>query len=366
MMHPDVLIVGGGVIGLTTAWYLAGEGARVALVEQGETGRQASWAGAGILQPGDPQRATTPIDLLRAHSSRLHAELSRQLREQTGVDNGYVVCGAVELPDADCGGEFPTEEWHSEGSPFSAVERQELERLWPGLHPRWQRGAFLPAMAQLRNPWHLQALRAGCEARGVALLTEWPVARLLLKSSRVEGVEGQRGRLSAGATLIAAGAWSEALLAQAGQQPGIRPVRGQIALLNVGGGGRPLLLVGKRYLVPRTDGRILVGSTEEEAGFDARPTAGGIAGLLEFVTALVPPLAAACLERSWAGLRPGSVDGMPSLGRVPGYDNLHVAAGHFRAGLQLSAATGLVMTQHLLGRPTLVPLEAFRVDRHAA
>ena len=85
--------------------------------------------------------------------------------------------------------------------------------------------------------------------------------------------------------------------------------------------------------------------------------------MLDFVRGLVPPLASACLERSWAGLRPGSADGMPYLGRVPGYDNLHVAAGHFRAGLQLSAATGLVMTQHLLGRPTLVPLEAFRVDR---
>jgi glycine oxidase len=144
-------------------------------------------------------------------------------------------------------------------------------------------------------------------------------------------------------------------------------VRGQIALLNAGtsGSALPILMVGKRYLVPRLDGRILVGSTEEDAGFDARPTVCGIAGLLEFVRRLVPSLSEASLEQSWAGLRPGSPDGVPYLGAVPGYDNLHVAAGHFRAGLQLSPATGLVMTQHLLGRPTLVPLGAFAVDRHA-
>lgn len=365
MAYPDILIIGGGVIGLTTAWFLSEEGVGVTVAEQGEVGRQASWAGAGILPPADLAVAVAPIDQLRAHSVRLYPGLSAELRERTGIDNGFVVCGGVELPDPeDPARELPTEEWHSEGVAFEPADRAGLDRLWPGLHPHVTHGVHLPRIAQVRNPWHLRALRAGCEARGVRFLSDWPVARLLTAGPRALGVEGPRGRLAAGHVLLAAGAWSEALLAQVGQRPGIRPVRGQIALLDTGRPGvRPLLLVGKRYLVPRTDGKILIGSTEEDAGFDARPTAGGISGLLEFAASVLPSLREAHLERSWGGLRPGSPDGMPFLGGVPGVENLHVAAGHFRAGLQLSPATGLVMTQHLLGKTPLVPLGAFGLDR---
>jgi glycine oxidase len=363
--NADVLIIGGGVIGLTTAWYLSGEGVRVTLVEQGAIGRQASWAGAGIIPPGDPAHACSPIALLRALSSTLYPGLSAALREQTGVDNGYVACGGIELPDPDEPHlALPTEEWHSEGIAFEHLDRARLEKLEPGLAPDISSGVFLPGMAQVRNPRHLQALHLGCLARGVRVLPGWPVARLLVEGNRVLAVEGEQGRLTAGQYVLASGAWTDRLLEQVGHRPGIHPVRGQIALLNTARAGvKPLLLVGKRYLVPRLDGRLLIGATEEEAGFEARPTAGGIAGLLEFATRLMPNLAEAWLEQSWAGLRPGSVDGLPYLGAVPGCDNLHIAAGHFRAGLQLSPASGLAMMCHLLGRAMPVPLEAFRLDR---
>jgi glycine oxidase len=108
---------------------------------------------------------------------------------------------------------------------------------------------------------------------------------------------------------------------------------------------------------------VLVGSTEEEAGFDARPTAQAVAELLAFAVGLVPDLADAALERCWAGLRPGTPDGLPFLGTVPGFRNLFVAAGHFRAGIQLSPATGLVMKQILTGVPPVMSLDAFRLDR---
>ena len=120
------------------------------------------------------------------------------------------------------------------------------------------------------------------------------------------------------------------------------------------------------YVVPRPDGCILIGSTEEDAGFDKRTTAEAIRGLLGFAASLVPAFAEAHLARSWAGLRPGSPDGMPFLGRVPDVENLFVAAGHFRAGLQLSPITGLVMKELMLGQPTTVPLEAFRLERPPA
>ena len=116
--------------------------------------------------------------------------------------------------------------------------------------------------------------------------------------------------------------------------------------------------------MPRPDGRVLIGSTEEDAGFDKRTTAEAIQGLLSFGISMVPALASAPLERTWAGLRPGSPDGLPYIGPIPGIENLFIAAGHFRAGIQLSPATGLVLKELFLGQPLTVPLDAFRLDRH--
>jgi glycine oxidase len=127
-----------------------------------------------------------------------------------------------------------------------------------------------------------------------------------------------------------------------------------------------VLLWGSRYLVPRPDGRVLVGSTEEDVGFEKRTTAAAIAELLLLASHLVPGLASAHVERCWAGLRPGSPDGLPFLGAVPGFDNLFVAAGHFRAGIQLSPATALVMKELLLGQAPTLPMEPFRLDRSGA
>ena len=191
-----------------------------------------------------------------------------------------------------------------------------------------------------------------------------PARRLVRNGSHIEAVETDQGRLLAERYLIATGAWTDGLLEPLGLRPGVRPIRGQIALLNTGTAQRwPLLLHGKRYLVPRGDGRVLVGSTEEDAGFEAHTTASAIAGLLDFAATLVPELGQAAVERCWAGLRPGSPDGKPFLGAVPGIDNLFIAAGHFRAGIQLSPATALVMKEVLLGEKATIALDDFRLDR---
>jgi glycine oxidase len=362
--HADVLIIGGGVIGLTTAYYLAQDKARVHLVDSGDFGRQASWAGAGIIPPAHLDHARTPFERLRALSSTMYPSLSQELRERTRLDNGYVVCGGLEVVEEQ---DRPdVEEWGSEGVVSRAVNRDGIQTLEPDLAPCFVRAYHLPAMAQVRNPRHLKALLAGCNALGVRLSPYCGVHGFLTHGSRIEAAQTDQGRIETGQFLVAAGAWTDGLLQQVGWQPGVRPVRGQIALLNTGVPRlRPILLQGKRYLVPRPDGRVLIGSTEEDAGFDANPTSGAVAELLAFANTLVPSLAQALLERCWAGLRPGSPDGLPYLGGVPGWDNLYLAAGHFRSGLQLSPATGLVMKELLLGQTPSVPLEAFRLDRRS-
>jgi glycine oxidase len=360
--HPDVLILGGGVIGLSVAYYLAREKASVEVVDRGDFGQEASWAGAGILPPGNPARARTPFDRLRALSAAAFPALSQELRERTGLDNGYLRCGGLEILD---GPEDPDDqEWRGDGIRCEDLSDTDLRRLEPNLAPGFARGFHLPDTAQLRNPRHVKALLAGCASLGVRLRPGCPVVGLECAAGRVGALSTIDGRLRAGRYLIASGAWSDTLLAPAGWRPGIRPVRGQIALLNT---GAPLfhrvLMLGKRYLVPRPDGRVLIGATEEDVGFDKRTTASALRDLLDLGIRLVPALADAPLERSWAGLRPGSPDGLPFLGPVPGVENLFVAAGHFRAGIQLSPGTATVMTELLLGRRTTIPLGAFRLGR---
>jgi glycine oxidase len=360
--HPDVLIVGGGIIGLTTAYYLAREGTRVTVVDRGDLGREASWAGAGILPPRSVAGARTPFELLRAHSTGLLPGLSAELRERTGIDNGYLRCGGLEFFEA--GEPDDTHEWRSEGIRFEVVQGEALQRLEPGLAPQLGPAHHLPDTAQLRNPRHLKALIAACTLHGVTLRPGCFVHGFTLEGSRALAARTALGPLHAGHFLLAAGSWTDALLEPLGWRPGIRPIRGQIALLNP---GRPLLrrvlMWGARYMVARPDGRVLVGSTEEDAGFDKRTTAGAIGDLLKLAATLVPALAGAEVERCWAGLRPGNPDGSPYIGPVPGYENLLVAAGHFRSGIQFSAGTGLLLKEHLLGQPLTVPLDPFRLDR---
>jgi glycine oxidase len=358
------MILGGGVIGLTTAYYLASEGASVTVLDRNDFGQKASWAGAGIVPPGNPTGAKSPIERMRAVSSAAFPGLSASLRDETGIDNGYLVCGGIELPDD---GGLPTEAWRDEGIAFEALDHAGLKRAEPEISPVFASGYLLPGMAQVRNPRHIKALIAACSERAVGLNPGCLALGFLKAGDRITGVETEQGRMTAGQYLIATGAWTDELVAQLGWKPGIAPVRGQIALVNSGHASiRPIILLGKRYLVPRPDGRVLAGATEEDVGFDARPTAGGIAGLLAFAEQLIPSLRDATMERCWAGLRPGSPDGQPFLGLVPGYSNLYVSAGHFRAGIQLSPATGMAMMEMMLGLATSVPIEAFRPDRPMA
>jgi glycine oxidase len=363
---PDILILGGGVIGLTTAYFLARDGgAKVEILEQGDFGQEASWAGAGILPPGNPARARSPYDQLSALGAQLHPGLAAELRERTGIDNGYRRCGGLEFFSEEDA--FVEAAWREEGIAFEKLDETATRRLEPGLAVGLGGAFFLPELAQVRNPRHLKALLAACTATGVRMRHGCPVQGFDRKAGRIVGIRTADGVHHADRCLIATGAWTGPLLEPFGLRPGIKPIRGQIVLLNSAAlTFRRVLMAGLRYLVPRGDGRVLVGSTEEDAGFDKRNTAEAVKGLLEFATSRVPSLAKANIEHSWAGLRPGSPDGMPFLGRVPEVENLYVAAGHFRAGIQLSPATAVVMKELMLAQKPSVPLEAFRLDRSPA
>jgi glycine oxidase len=358
----DVLIIGGGVIGLTTAYTLGRAGARVTVLDRQDLGREASWAGAGIISPGNPERAATPYDGLRALSATIYPELSAELREQTGIDNGYRRTGGLEFEDAD--EPIDLSAWADEGIAWKRLDAAAARAVEPALAPNAGPAYHLPGMAQVRNPRHLRALEAAARGLGVTLRPGCPVVGWDQTSGRITAAVTLEGRQFASHYLVCSGAWSDELLRPLGLRTGVTPVRGQIALLAARTRVPRLILIsGKRYVVPRGDGRVLVGSTEEEVGFEKRTTAAAIADLLAFAADLVPSLGDAALEKCWAGLRPGSPDGLPYLGAVPGFENLWLATGHFRSGIQLAPATARVLTEAIQGRPTAISLQPFRPDR---
>lgn len=365
----DVLIVGGGVIGLSLAYELAGHGAAVRVIDAGQPAREASWAGAGILPPA---RATSgdPLEQLTALSNDLHRQWSEALRATTGIDNEYRRSGAIYLA-RDPEETYRLREFAAQARGRDIVADElsaaKLHDVEPALCPADLAAAYLvPEECQLRNPRHLKALLGACVARDVKITAGAAAHDVEIRGDRITAVRTSVGALQADQVCLTAGAWSAALAERWGVTAAIKPIRGQIVLLAT---PRPVLAriinEGARYLVPRRDGRLLVGSTEEDAGFDRSTTAGAIGGLLEFALGLAPQLAAAQIERSWAGLRPCTGDGLPYLGRVPHLDNAFVAAGHFRGGLQLSPGTAVVMSQLMRGERPAVDLHAFRVDRHA-
>jgi glycine oxidase len=367
MPNSDVIIVGGGVIGLSIAYVLAREGVLATLLDRRELGREASWAGAGLIPPHTERIAGHPSVELRSWSAVLYPEWSARLRAETGIDNGYRRTGGVDVAgtaEEDSELRSAAGRWRRERITYERMEPADFGRVEPALSPELQAAYFLPDRAQIRNPRHLQALVASLSLHGATLRPGQAAVGFDVAGERIVAVHTSEGRIPCGCVVVAAGPWSGALLHEVGVEAPTPPLRGQIVLLR---SDRQLLrrIVerGKNYLVPREDGRVLVGATEDDAGFDCRTTATGVHDLLDEALRLCPVLAAAEVERSWAGLRPGSIDTRPYLGLAPGYRNLIVATGHKRAGLQLAPATAEVIADLVLGRSPRIDLDHFRIDR---
>jgi glycine oxidase len=365
----DVVILGGGVIGLSIAYALARERIACTVLDRRELGREASWAGAGLIPPpGEIDTGSvSPSVALRSWSAGLFSQWSTALRNETGIDNGYRQSGGVDVAGTEAEEDalrLAAGRWRTEGIVYERLAADDLLRVEPTLNAEIRTAYFLPDRAQVRSPWHLRALTAAATRRGARLQPFSAVDRLQTQGDRITAVWSGGRCLSCGCVIIAAGAWSGQLLGTLGVRAPTPPLKGQIVLLRQ----QEVLLRrivehGKKYLVPREDGRVLAGATEEDAGFDTRPTAAAVRDLLSEALWLCPALAQAEVEATWAGLRPGSIDAKPYIGLAPGFRNLIVATGHKRAGLQLSPATAELVADLVVGRTPRLDLGPFRVDR---
>lgn len=375
----DCCIIGGGIIGLSIARELAGRGLSVRVVARDATRDTASWAAAGIFPPTADVPGGAAGDALTAWSDRLHRLWAAELRDETGVDNGLETCGGLHLARDTRGEQRLRDEfaaWRGKGVACDLLTAAAVADVEPALRGAVERAAIigglvLPDETQIRPPRHLEALARSCRSRGVEI-TCADVVAIEVHGGTVRGV-GLRGGTGDEATVradrycLAAGAWSGRLAASFGLTIETRPIRGQIALVRLP--ARPLSRIvnlGLDYVVPRADGRLLVGSTIEDAGFAPATTPEAVARLLDLTHRLLGPLPDAVVERAWAGLRPGSTDGLPFIGRVPGCDNAFVAAGHFRAGLHQSTGTAVMLADLLTGRAPAIDPTPFALDRRPA
>jgi glycine oxidase len=361
----DVAVVGGGLIGLGTAYALAKRGAQVAVFDRGEPGRGASWAGAGMLAPFSEDLPDPALLALCRDSLAAYPDFVRALRDDGGVDARLRFDGTLHVAlDEPSLAALATRAatYRANGGEVVLLDRREALEREPLLAKDCAGALFVANEAQVDNRRLGRALTAACEALGVRFVRVDGIA-LECDARRARGLRTDEGFVAAAVIVNAAGAW-------AGELPGVpaevrvpvRPVAGEMLALAVPPGAmRALVWLDHHYLVPRDDGRILVGATVAERGFDARVTAGGQHALLDAALAVAPALAAFAVVESWAGLRPGTPDGRPYIGATE-LEGYLVAAGHFRNGILLTPATAELIAG-LIGGDQGVPPEAFSPQR---
>ncbi len=365
---------------MSIARELAGRGHRVTVVSREASRATASWAASGILPaPGSPD-GSDPLGQLTAMSHQLHFDWAEQLANATGIDTGLRRCGGLYLADTlEARNVLDRDLSNCDriGIRATRLDARGIAELEPALTEAVREGRIVggwlsPDEVQIRPSRHLRAVRQSCLAVGVTLLEEHLVMDLEPGTSggptlRVRSPAGSEHRLQFRKIVVAAGAWSETILAQAGLAVRTRPLRGQILLLRF---PRPPVqrVINRRleYLVPREDGHVLVGSTIEDAGFAAHTTTEALAALQRFAAEMLGDCSHATIETAWAGLRPGWEDGLPVIGPIPAANQIWVATGHFRSGLHLSPATAVLLADLIEGRRPEIDPRPFSPARFPA
>lgn len=355
-LTSDAVVVGGGVIGLSVARALRQRGVqRVALVERGDLGAEASHAAAGMLAPQVEADQADAFFQLACRSRDLYPALADALREETGVDIELERTGTLLLA-------FNAEDeraarhrydWQSRaGLAVEQLSADEVRAIEPSLSPAVHSALRFPHDWQVENRRLVRALADAAKRLGVSLLTGTNAEALLIERGRVSGLETSRGRIAAPVVVIAGGAWSSLITVGDKHAPAIRiePVRGQILCFEASPRiARHVVYSPRGYIVPRQDGRLLAGSTMERAGFDKRVTIEGRQRIMAQAVEIAPAVRQLPLLDSWAGLRPRAEDGLPVIGTSAEIEGLLYATAHYRNGILLAPLTAEIIAAQVTG-----------------
>jgi len=369
MRHTETLIVGGGVIGCSIAYQLAKRGVQVLVVDQGDIGKQASSAAAGLLAPLVPFDNKDFVPFLLA-SFALFPLIVPELEASSGVCVEYHQTGTLRTISSQrrlTALQQQMSMWQKWGFSASWLDGDEVRNQEPLLSNNVFAGVAAPQEAQLKASSLVQAFARAAECNNVIFLSHCDIATVHTTARKILSISLSTGEIvSCHHLIIAAGAWSGIRWEQWLNIPiPVRPMRGEIVALqqqqNIS--LNHIVFAGNIYLAPKTDGTIIIGATKDDVGFDSRVTQKGINSLLSAAYRLAPSLRSCPIKDAWAGLRPRTPDSRPLLGRVPNWDNVFLATGHNAFGVTLSPLTGLIMAELVITGNTPESILPFSVER---
>ena len=365
MNSHDVIIIGGGIIGLSLAHKLAAENERVLVLDRQQPGLEASWAAAGMLSPAPETAEDAALVPLAKKSIALYPDFISAIEQSSGMAANFRRDGALELffgsaAEADRDRIVAAHRTHDLDT--QAISLAEARAIEPSLTNSEFSAAWLPRECSVEPRALTGAVLQAARKCGADIRANIEVRDLLVEGSRCSGVESQAEKFTAKHVILAAGCFSSGIGAAARIAP-TRPIRGQMVSLRA---ARPIpnhvIRSHKGYVVPRGNGLLVAGSTIENAGFEKGVTAAGIAGILSAAIELIPELANAAIEETWSGLRPDTPDHLPLIGPTE-IEGLWLATGHYRNGILLAPATAQIMGNWILkGKPEF-NLEAYSPHR---
>ena len=370
LVRPKTVIIGAGVIGMGIAWRLAQADRSVTVYDRAEAGHGASWAAAGMLaaavetEPGEEELLTLTLE-----SQRMWRGFARELKAASGISVEYRDEGTIVLALTRDDAEHLRHTYDfqkSLGLELQWLSGAEARRREPHLRPGIPAAVFSPRDHQVENRRLAQGLGEAARRAGVVLREHLAVREVEIAGGRVHAVVTDHGRDPADVVILAAGAWSREIAGiPSAYLPPVRPIKGQMLALRMDPSApllRHVIWAPRSYLVPRQDGRLVIGATVEERGFDDKLTAGGLLALLEGAWRAVPTIEELPIAETWVGFRPGSRDDAPMLG-PSGIDGLVIATGHHRNGILLTPLTVDTISAYVLtGRlPEIV--EPFTPER---
>jgi len=363
-----VIVVGGGIIGCAVAYYLQKAGASVVVLERDGIGGEASGAAAGMLIAPATAAAPGPFRDLCLASLGIYQQIIAEVQAEAGIDVECLTSGILVL--AETPGMVPLIQAHARRQDGSGrrtewVEGEALRLLEPALSGHVVGAAYSPDEQHVNPGLMTQAFARTAQRLGADLRPGQTISGFLGRGPRLKGVRTRAGEVMADAVVLAAGPWTGGLSGRLGPRFRTPPMRGQMIAYR-STAVRHAVWGDEGYLVPKARGFLFAGATVEDVGFRNRTTARGISGLRRMASGLVPALRHAEITSTWAGLRPGSPDGWPVIGRLPQRENVYVAAGHFRNGILLAPITGKLVSQLVLEGRTDPLLEAFRPERFGA